>query len=67
MKVSKEIIEKIKNCVRDININNDDIEICQRYNNYEDMGWYQSLRSDLNKELLELCKDLLIEVEDEDK
>ena len=67
MKVSKEIIEKIKNCVRDININNDDIEICQRDNNYEDMGWYQSLRSDLNKELLELCKDLLIEVEDEDK
>lgn len=67
MQVSKEIIERLRNVVRDIEINNDDIEICHRYSNYEDIGFYQQLRTDLNKELLELVKDLLVEVKDEDK
>ncbi len=67
MQVNKEILERLQIVIRDIEINNDDIEICHRYSNYEDMGFYQQLRSDLNKELLELCKDLLMEVKDEDK
>lgn len=67
MQVNKELIERIRKVVRDIEINNDDIEICHRYSNYEDIGFYQQLRTDLNKELLELCKDLLVEVKDENK
>lgn len=67
MQVNKEIIERIKIVVRDIEINKDDIAMCHRYSNYEDIGFYQTLRSDLNTELLELCKELLSEVKDENK
>lgn len=67
MKVSNELIQRIKNVIRDIEINKDDIDKCHKYSNYEDMGFYTSLRSDLNDELLEICKELIVEVQDANK
>ena len=61
------VIEKIKIVLRDMNINEHDIECCKTYNDYEDMGFYQCLKSDLEKELKEEIIKLIEVYENENK
>lgn len=59
----KETLERIKIILKDIRINEHDIKICHEFNDYEDMGFYTSLRSDLEKELIETITKYIEEVE----
>ena len=61
------VIERIKIVLRDMNINEHDIECCKTYNDYEDMGFYQCLKSDLEKELKEEIIKLIEVYENENK
>lgn len=61
------VIERIKIVLRDMNINEHDIECCKTYNDYEDMGFYQCLKSDLEKELKEEITKLIEVYENECK
>lgn len=60
----KETLERIKIILKDIRINEHDIKICHEYNDYEDMGFYTQLRSDLDKELKETLEKYIKEVEE---
>lgn len=61
------MIEKIKETLKDLRIVEHDIQTCINFNDYEDMGFYQQQRSDLQKELIEQVEELIKELEDEDK
>ena len=61
------MIEKIKETLKDLRIVEHDIQTCINFNDYEDMGFYQQRRSDLQKELIEQVEELIKELEDEDK
>lgn len=61
------MIEKIKETLKDLSIVEHDIQTCINFNDYEDMGFYQQQRSDLQKELIEQVEELIKELEDEDK
>ena len=61
------MIEKIKETLKDLKIVEHDIQTCINFNDYEDMGFYQQQRSDLQKELIEQVEELIKELEDEDK
>lgn len=63
----KELIEKVKETLKDLRIVEYDIKTCRDFNDYEDMGFYQQRRSDLQKELIEQVEELIKELEDEDK
>ena len=60
----KEALERLKIILKDIRINEHDIKICREYNDYEDMGFYTQLRSDLDKELKETLEKYIKEVEE---
>lgn len=61
------MIEKIKETLKDLRIVQHDIEVCITYKDFEDMGFYQQQRSDLEKELIEQVEELIKELENEDK
>ena len=59
----KETLERIKIILKDIRINTHDIDVCYQFNDFEDLGFYTSLRSDLEKELIETITKYIEEVE----
>lgn len=61
------MIEKIKETLKDLRIVQHDIKVCIEYKDFEDMGFYQQRRSDLEKELIEQVEELIKELENEDK
>ena len=61
----EEIAERLKINLRDLRINQSDIDICHRYNNYEDMGFYTFVSSELFKETIGNITKLLTELEQE--
>ena len=61
----EEIAERLKINLRDLRINQSDIDICNRYNNYEDMGFYSFVSSELSKETIGNIAKLLNELEQE--
>ena len=63
----KELIEKVKETLKDLRIVEHDIKTCIDFRNYEDMGFYQQQRSDLQDDLINQVEELIKELEDEDK
>lgn len=61
----EEIAERLKINLRDLRINQSDIDTCHRYNNYEDMGFYTYISSELFKETIGNIETLLTELEQE--
>lgn len=61
----EEIAERLKINLRDLRINQSDIDVCNRYNNYEDMGFYTYISSELFKETIGNIEKLLNELEQE--
>lgn len=61
----EEIAERLKINLRDLRINQSDIDICHKYNDHEDMGFYTYLSSELSKETIENIAKLLKELEQE--
>lgn len=61
----EEIAERLKINLRDLRINKSDMDICNRYNNYEDMGFFTYLSSELSKETIGNITKLLSEIEQE--
>ena len=59
----EEIAERLKINLRDLRINKSDIDICHRYNDYEDMGFYTYVSSNLKDETIENITKLLKELE----
>ena len=59
----KETLERIKIILKDIRINTHDIDTCYKFHDFEDLGFYTSLRSDLEKELIETITKYIEEVE----
>ena len=59
----KETLERIKIILKDIRINTHDIEVCYQFHDFEDLGFYTSLRNDLEKELIETITKYIEEVE----
>lgn len=61
----EKITERLKINLRDLRINQSDINICYKYDNYEDMGFYSYVSSELFKETIENITKLLNELEQE--
>lgn len=61
----EEIAERLKINLRDLRINQSDINTCHRYNDYEDMGFYTYISSELFKETIGNIEKLLTELEQE--
>lgn len=61
----EEIAERIKINLRDLRINQSDIDTCEKYDSYEDMGFYSYISSELSKETIENITKLLKELEQE--
>lgn len=61
----EEIAERLKINLRDLRTNQSDIDICHKYDDYEDMGFYTYLSSELSKETIENIAKLLKELEQE--
>lgn len=61
----EEIAERLKINLRDLRINQSDIDTCHRYNDYEDMGFYTYISSELFKETIGNIEKLLTELEQE--
>lgn len=59
-----ETLERLKIILKDIDITESDIDISRRYSDYEDMGFYQNLLSNLEKELKETLQQYIKEVEE---
>jgi hypothetical protein len=60
-------MEEIKVCLKDIDITKHDIQTCRDFNDYEDMGFYQTRLHELYDELVELVKTYIEVNENEDK
>lgn len=58
-----ELLKKIKQDIKDIEEAQDDIEMCKKWNNYEDMGFSQYQLSEAKKELIIDMKKYIEEME----
>lgn len=59
------LLEKIKQDVKDVEEAQDDVDMCNKWNNYEDMGFSQYQLSQARDELMKDLKEYLKELEGE--